>query len=396
MTSFLFSALLLLIFALVLLLRPLFFTTKALAISRRQMNAAIYREELDKLESDRQSGLVDLQAYELAHAEMRQRLFQDTTEEDDRSVLGSPKKTMVGLCIFIVILSSGFYFVLGDATRVAQQSSDRPVTQESVEKMVSEFAAKMEQEPDNLKGWAMLARSYQILGRNEEAAKAFERAGSFIDADPQLLSDYANVLVSNANGNFAGKPLMLINKALKLDPNNLLALWLSGTASFNAGNFQSAVQAWEKLQKQLPSQSDESRAITESIAEARSKGKLSDPSSMITSNKGISGVLELSADLKAKVKSTDMLMVIARKPGERMPVAVLKVGVSSFPINFVLNDSLAMNPNALISQLSEVSVEARISKTGMAMPEPGDLISAAQTIKVGTGNIRLIIDQIRQ
>jgi len=396
MTSFLFSALLLLIFALVLLLRPLFFTTKALAISRRQMNAAIYREELDKLESDRQLGLVDLQAYELAHAEMRQRLFQDTTEEDDRSVLGSPKKTMVGLCIFIVILSSGFYFVLGDATRVAQQSSDRPVTQESVEKMVSEFAAKMEQEPDNLKGWAMLARSYQILGRNEEAAKAFERAGSFIDADPQLLSDYANVLVSNANGNFAGKPLMLINKALKLDPNNLLALWLSGTASFNAGNFQSAVQAWEKLQKQLPSQSDESRAITESIAEARSKGKLSDPSSMITSNKGISGVLELSADLKAKVKSTDMLMVIARKPGERMPVAVLKVGVSSFPINFVLNDSLAMNPNALISQLSEVSVEARISKTGMAMPEPGDLISAAQTIKVGTGNIRLIIDQIRQ
>lgn len=396
MTSFLLSALLLLIFVLVLLLRPLFFTTKALAISRRQMNAAIYREELDKLESDRQSGLVDLQAYELAHAEMRQRLFQDTTEEDDRSVLGSPKKTMVGLCIFIVILSSGFYFVLGDATRVAQQSSDRPVTQESVEKMVSEFAAKMEQEPDNLKGWAMLARSYQILGRNEEAAKAFERAGSFIDADPQLLSDYANVLVSNANGNFAGKPLMLINKALKLDPNNLLALWLSGTVSFNAGNFQSAVQAWEKLQKQLPSQSDESRAITESIAEARSKGKLSDPSSMITSNKGISGVLELSADLKAKVKSTDMLMVIARKPGERMPVAVLKVGVSSFPINFVLNDSLAMNPNALISQLSEVSVEARISKTGMAMPEPGDLISAAQTIKVGTGNIRLIIDQIRQ
>ncbi len=396
MTSFLISALLLLILVLVLLLRPLFFPAQAAATSRRQMNAAIYREELDKLEGDRQSGLVDAEAYELAHAEMRQRLFQDTNEEDDRSVLGSPKKTIIGLCIFVVILSSGFYFVLGDATRVAQQKSDQPMTQESVEKMVSEFAAKMEKEPDNLKGWAMLARSYQILGRNAEAAKAFERAGSFVDSDPQLMADYADVLASNANGNFAGKPLQLINRALKLDPNNLLALWLSGTASFNAGNFQSAVQAWEKLQKQLPPQSDEARAIAGSIAEARSKGKLPAPPLVIASSKGLSGIVELSADLKAKVKSTDILMVIARKPGERMPVAVLKVGVSSFPMSFVLNDSLAMNPNALISQLPEVSVEVRISKTGMAMPEPGDFISAPQTVKVGTSNIRLIVDQVRQ
>jgi cytochrome c-type biogenesis protein CcmH len=88
-------------------------------------------------------------------------------------------------------------------------------------------------------------------------------------------------------------------------------------------------------------------------------------------------------------------MVIARKPGERMPVAVLKTSVTAFPINFVLNDALAMSPNALISQMSEVSVEVRISKTGMAMPEPGDLISTPQTIKVGTTNARLVIGQIR-
>jgi len=395
MTSFVISALLLLILVLVLLLRPLFFPAKESATSRRQMNAAIYREELDKLEADRLAGTVDSYNYEQTHAEMRQRLFQDTDEADDLAVLGSPKKTIIGICLFVAILSAGFYFYLGDAAQIAQRSTEKPMTQESVEKMVEEFAAKMDKEPDNLKGWAMLARSYRILGRNAEAANAYARAGAFVDSDPQLLADYADVLAANANGNFAGKPQQLINKALAQDPNNLLALWLSGTAAFNAQNYKAAVQSWEKLAKQLPAESDEARAIAASIAEARSKGGLAPASAPVISNQGVSGQVEIAPELKSKIKAGDVLMVIARKPGERMPVAVLKTPVTAFPINFVLNDALAMSPNALISQMPEVSVEVRISKTGMAMPEAGDLISLSQTIKVGTTNARLIIEQIR-
>ncbi len=395
MTSFVISALLLLVLVLVLLLRPLFFPAKESATSRRQMNAAIYREELDKLEADRMAGTVDSYSYEQTHAEMRQRLFQDTDEADDFAVLGSPKKTIIGICLFVVILSAGFYFYLGDAAQIAQKSTERPMTQESVEKMVDEFAAKMDKEPDNLKGWAMLARSYRILGRNTEAANAYARAGSFIDSDPQLLADYADVLAANANGNFAGKPQQLINKALAQDPNNLLALWLSGTAAFNVQNYKAAVQSWEKLAKQLPGESDEARAIAASIAEARSKGGLASASAPAISNQGVSGQVDIAPELKSKIKAGDVLMVIARKPGERMPVAVLKTPVTAFPISFVLNDALAMSPNALISQIPEVSVEVRISKTGMAMPEPGDLISTPQTIKVGTTNARLVIGQIR-
>ena len=395
MTSFLIPAALLLILVLVLLLRPLFFPEKESATSRRQMNAAIYREELDKLEADHLAGRVDDDSYEQTHAEMRQRLFQDTDEADDLAVLGSPKKTIIGICLFVALLSAGFYFYLGDASRIAEKNAEKPMTQESVEQMVTEFAAKMEKEPDNLKGWAMLARSYRILGRNAEAANAYARAGSFIDSDPQLLADYADVLAANANGNFAGKPQQLINKALALDPNNLLALWLAGTAAFNAQNYKAAVQFWEKLAIQLPPDTDEARAIASSIAEARNKGGLAPASAPAISKQGVSGQVGISSALQSKVKAGDILMVIARKPGERMPVAVLKTAVTAFPISFVLNDSLAMSPNALISQLPEVSVEVRISKTGMAMPESGDLISAPQTIKVGSTNARLLIDQIR-
>ncbi len=394
MTSFLIPAFLLLVLVLVLLLRPFIFPPKVEATSRRQMNAAIYREELEKLEAERTAGSINGADYEISHAEMRQRLFQDTNEEDDRSVMGSSKMTAIGVCLFISVVSAGLYFSLGDATRIAQKNTEQPMTQDGIEKMVTEFAAKMEKDPTNFQGWAMLARSYRILGRNAEAAKAYERAGNFIDSDPQLLADYADVLASNANGSFAGKPLKLINQALKLDPNNLMALWLSGTASYAVGNYKAAAQTWEKLAQQLPPGSEDARSIEESISDARAKAGLSSKGTV--SNKGISGKIEISTDLRSQVKPSDIVMVIARKPGERMPVAVLKTAVSAFPMNFSLTDALAMNPSSPLSQLSEASIEVRISKTGMAKPEVGDFISAPQIVKVGADNIRLVIDQVRQ
>jgi cytochrome c-type biogenesis protein CcmH len=232
------------------------------------------------------------------------------------------------------------------------------------------------------------------LGRNEDAARAYEHSGNFIDSDPQLLADYADTLASNANGSFAGKPLKLINQALKLDPNNLMALWLSGTASYTTGDYKAAIQTWEKLAKQLPPGTEEARSIQESISEARSKGGL--PSTAVVNTKGIAGKIEISSALKSKVQSGDLVMVIARKPGERMPVAVLKMAVSVFPISFSLTDALAMNPSMPLSGLSEASIEVRISKTGMAKAEMGDLISSAQIVKLGTSNVRLVVDQVRQ
>jgi cytochrome c-type biogenesis protein CcmH len=393
MLSFLISAFLLLILVLVLLLRPLIFARNSEGISRRQMNAAIYREELDKLAVEHAAGLINSEEYEISHAEMRQRLFQDVSEEDDQSVMGSPKKTAIAVCLFIVILSGGLYFSLGDVSRVAQNNQQRPVTQEGVEKMVAEFAAKMEKDPSNLQGWAMLARSYRIMGRNADAAKAYGRAGSFIDSDPELLAEYADVLAGNANGSFAGKPLQLITQALKLDPNNLLALWLSGTASFDDGDYKKAVQTWEKLAKQLPPNSDEARAIRGSIEQARSKGGIASP---VPGGKGISGSIEIASNLQSKIKPGDVVMVIARQAGERMPVAVLKTGAANFPMRFELNDALAMNPSAPLSQFSELTVEVRISKSGMAKPETGDLISAVKTVKVGATQVQLLVDQVRQ
>ena len=339
-------------------------------------------------------GEIDHASYEIAHAELRQRLFQDTQELDDQASFGSTKKTIVFVCLAIVLLSSGIYFYQGDALKIAEENTKQPVSQADVEKMVSEFAAKMEKDPTNLQGWAMLARSYRVMGRIPDAIKAYERAGSYINNQPELLADYADLLAANANGNFSGKPHQLIAQALKLDPNNFLALWLAGSDAFSTNQFALAVQTWEKLVKQLPPQSEEARAVMNSIAEARAKGGL--PAPVALAGKGISGVITIATDLASRVKPDQLVMVIARKPGERMPVAVLRTPVSAFPMRFALDDSLAMNPAALISQQSEVTIEVRISKAGMAKVEAGDLISNVQTVKVGSSNLRINVDQVQK
>ena len=403
MITFYIAAFVLVLLVLAALFRPFFWKTAVHHTSRQQLNAAIYKEEIAKLEKERAEGLIDGATYEISHAEMRQRLFQDTSEDDGVAVLGSPKKTIIALTIFIPVIAAAMYFWLGSAQQIADGGVKQQVAQQDVEKMVAGLAAKMEQDPTNLKGWAMLARSYKVMGNPKEAEKAYDRAGAYLDGDAQLLADYADVSASNANGSFEGKPQAIINRALKADPNNMMALWLAGTADYNRGNYKGAVQIWGRLAKLLPADSEDMKMIQGSIMEARGKANLppeplvSQPTSPVAavSSKNINGTVEINSDLKSRIKPDYIVMVIARAPGARMPVAIMRGKAADLPLRFVLNDALAMTPDALISNLSEATIEVRISKSGQAKAEPGDLYSEIQTVKVGTSNLKVVVDQVR-
>ena len=274
MMTFYIAAVILILFVLAALFRPFLWKSTAQHASRQQLNAAIYKEEIAKLEKERAEGLIDTASYEISHAEMRQRLFQDTSEDDGVAVLGSPKKTIIALTIFIPVIATAMYFWLGSAQQIADGGAQQQIAQKDVEKMVAGLAAKMEQDPTNLKGWAMLARSYKVMGRPKDAEKAYDRAGAYLDGDAQLLADYADVSASNADGNFEGKPQAIINRALKADPNNMMALWLAGTADYNRGDYKGAVQVWGRLAKLLPADSEDMKMIQGSIMEARGKANL--------------------------------------------------------------------------------------------------------------------------
>ena len=412
MTGFVIGAALAVALALLLLLRPFFWRTAGAGAgaSQRQLNAAICRDQLAKLEHDLADGSLGVEDYEPARAELQRRMLQDTAEEDSAPTLGAPKRTFAAVALALPLAAFGLYFVIGNPNSMTATATTQAGSRQDIERMVASLAAKLEKEPGNLKGWAMLARSYKVMGRPIDAERAFDRAGASLDDDAQLLADYADVAAMNAGGNFAGKPMRLIDKALQAEPANAMALWLAGTAAMNSGESDKALKIWGGLMAQLQPGSEDARMLQGAIDEVRARaGTSAQPAAAaaaaqagdgarpaaVAGSGSVSGTVELAPSLKGKAQADATVMVIARLPGSRMPVAVLRVRGARLPLQFTLDDSLAMSPQSLISTASEVEVEARISRSGMAVPEAGDLTSAVQTIKVGARGVKLNVAAVR-
>jgi cytochrome c-type biogenesis protein CcmH len=397
MTVFIVAAAAAVALVLVLLMRPYFRKLAPGAASRAQLNAAIYRDQFAKLDQDLAEGTLAQEDYAQARAELQRRVLEDSQAEETAVTARPPRRTMIGIALAVPLVAGGVYLMIGSPASLQPEAAGhgQMANAQELEKMVATLAAKLENEPTNYKGWAMLARSYKVIGKTVEAEKAFERAGTFIDDDAQMLAAYADVVATNAGGSLVGKPTELINKALKADPQNPMALWLSGTADFEAKNYQKALQTWERLVAQLPPGSDDARMLEGAIADARSKAGLPAKAPVVVAaGGGVSGLVELDPALKAKPNPDDVVMVIARIPGTRMPLAILRKRASDLPLQFTLDDSMSMDPNAKLSAAGEVELEARISRTGMAKPEPGDLVSNAQTTKIGGKGIALKVAKV--
>jgi cytochrome c-type biogenesis protein CcmH len=203
-----------------------------------------------------------------------------------------------------------------------------------------------------------------------------------------------------------------IERALKLDPKQPQALWLRGTAALEAKQYAKAVADWESLLTLFPTDSEEAGAIRGNIAEAQQLGGLkatpkvagkvgaggtAPTGQAAAANATVKGRVELASVLAGQLPPDAVLMVIARpNDGSRMPVAVVRARAADLPFIFTLDDNLAMSPDRKLSHFPELLVEARVSKTGQAMPQPGDLYGPAETVQLGTQNVRLKIDQVRQ
>lgn len=396
MTAFIVAAAAAVAIVLVLLMRPYFGRLAPGESSRAQLNAAIYREQFAKLEQDLAEGTLSQADYAQAKAELQRRVLEDTDVADQQaSVVSAPRKTMIGIAFAVPLVAGALYLQIGTpaamdpvAMQAAAGGHGQITTPQELEQMVASLAQKLEQEPGNRKGWAMLARSYKAMGRPVEAQKAFERAGSFIDDDPEMLASYADVVASNA-GTLAGKPTELIDQALRVDPNHPMSLWLKGTADFEQKKYPQAIATWERLVAMLQPGSDDARMLEGAINDARAKAGL-------PAGANVKGTVELDPALKARAAPDDVVMVIARRPGTRMPLAVLRKRAAELPLQFTLDDSLSMDPNSRLSSVREIEVEARISKSGLARQEPGDLLSQAQTVKLGAEGVALRVAKVVQ
>ncbi len=293
------------------------------------------------------------------------------------------------------------------------------VTDKQILAMVDSLAEKMQQNPGDPKGWVLLARSQNALGRFADATKSYERAAALLPNDAQVLADYADATAMTQDGRFDGKPLMLIKQALQADPGNMKALALAGTAEMRLGNKANSLKHWEKLKTLVAKDSAEAREVDSIIAEVKGSAAgapiaaaalaASNPDSVPNpqsnqaslpaakpAGKMTSGVVSIAPELAAKITTGDTLFVFARAVnGPKMPLAVVRVAApTSWPFQFALDDSMAMAPGMNLSAFPEVTIEARISKSGGAQPQAGDLAGQSGALKPGASNIGITISRV--
>jgi cytochrome c-type biogenesis protein CcmH len=376
-------------------------------VAREASNLSVLRDQLRELDSDLAAGVLSADQHREAHAELERRVLEEARgnsggEASDR-VTGT--RTAIALAFLIPVAAVLLYLQIGarDAfspTASAPGGGDHSISQQEMDAMVAKLAERMRANPGDPEGWAILARSYYVLGRFAEAAEAYAKVTELVPADADLLADYADALAMAQGRKLAGKPMEIVRQALKVDPNQWKALALAGTDAFDRKDYRAAVGHWEKLRGVVPPDSDMAQSIDASIAEARQLGGLAAAPKAAAAPAAagpgrVAGTVSIGAALAAKTDADDTVFIFARPAdGPRMPLAIVRKQVKDLPAAFSLDDAMAMSPQAKLSNFSDVVVGARISKSGQAAPQSGDLEGLSAPVKVGASGVAIVIDRV--
>lgn len=405
MTVFWIVAALFLAGALLMLLPPLLRSEAgAERVSPDRVNLAVLRDQWRETERDLAQGLLTAEAVEQVRADLRRRVVEDALAVPMPARNLPPRTLAALLALLIPVGSVSTYLLLGHPQASGPASlphaaagggggARHSVTPEQIRQRVAALAERLQREPADAEGWVMLGRSYTALGRYPDAATALRRAGDLRPGQPDLLADLADVLGMAQGKRLAGEPARLVQQALNLDPRHVKALALAGSVAFETRDYAAARAYWERLVAVLPPGSDRARSVQGSIAEARrlEAGTAAPPGA---TGGSVAGRVSVSPALLAKVGPGDTLFVFARAAqGPRMPLAIVKRAVGSWPFEFVLDDSMAMAPTLRLSAHDRVVIGVRISKSGQATPQPGDLTGQSEPVAPGATGVQVVVAQ---
>jgi cytochrome c-type biogenesis protein CcmH len=397
---------------LALLLRPLLARPgTADQVSRRAANLAVYRDQLRELEAELAAGKIAPADHQRAKEELQARMLEDV----DAAVTGeaAPGRAGRGVALavglVVPVCAVALYLFVGSPDAVLPREAPGALSEVQVEAMVERLAAKMRENPDDVEGWKMLGRSYAVLGRFAEAVDAYTKAVQRAPRDAQLLADFADALAMVHGQSLQGEPEKLVLRALEIDPQNGKALALAGTAAFHRKDFNKAADYWQRMLPLVPPDSEDARAIQENVAEARARAgapaaRADAPAARAgaaskgagaPSHPGIRGTVRLSEKLRDKLSPGDTVFVYARAAeGPPMPLAVLRRTAGDLPIAFALDDSMAMSPTMTVSAHPRVVVTARVSRSGNAKPEAGDLQGASKPVANDAKGVVVEINEV--
>ncbi len=280
-----------------------------------------------------------------------------------------------------------------------------------MDQAIAGLVAKLKENPDNAEGWALLGRAYQSMGKFGESRDALKKAWQLIPDNHDLTVEYAQALALSQEGRrIDGESRSLIEGVLKADPDHQRALWLIGISDYQAGDYNAAIAAWNRLLPALPPDSDIAESVRTQIADAQQRGgsvvvaanpstpAVAEPATPAVAGTGakLTVHVSLAPNLAEKVDPAATLFVYARaESGPPMPLAIQRGPASALPLTVVLDDSMGMMPSMKLSMFPKVVIAARISRSGDATVQSGDLQVVSAAIDVQRKEpVELVIDSV--
>ncbi|RRV32444.1 c-type cytochrome biogenesis protein CcmI [Stutzerimonas stutzeri] len=402
MTDFWIAASALLLVALAFLLLPILRGRRAQAEEdRTALNVALYEERLAELTAQHAAGTLSDAQLEAGRADAARELLEDTENSDSPKIAKLGRSVPLIAAVLVPLVGYGLYMHWGasDKVQMARQFSEQPRT---VEEMTAHLEQAVKEQPDSAEAWYFLGRTYMNQERPADAAKAFARVVELAGRQPELLGQWAQAQYFAGDRQWSEQLQALTDEALQADPQELTSLGLLGIAAYEEGRYKDAVRFWEQLVAALPENDPSREAIRGGIERARQQvdggsgnaeaGEA--PAAASTQAAALQIQVQLDPKVAETVSPEDSVFVFARAVnGPPVPLAAKRLTVGDLPATVTLSDADAMVPSLKISSVEQVTVMARVSRTGDATK--GEWMGQSEALETRGDKtaVRLTIDR---
>jgi len=390
--------------ALLLLLPPLL--RREIAVSgpeRGTLNTDIFRQKLAELDADRQRGALSDEDYQQAKQELERSLLDDLSDEGAEAARRGGSRRWVTAIILAVALPAvvlPLYLHYGHSELAGPPLPLQQVLklggQNSLDYAMDNLVKRVRSDPDDAKAWELLGRAYMGLNRYSDAAIAFRHLYELEPNKPDVMVAYAEAIAMNQGDDLKGQPTQLLAQALQRDPANRKALWLTGIGLYRDGQYAEAIKTWKRLRAQYSAGSNAATFLQKNIDRAVAAEKAAATAAPVAAGASVKVRVTLDPKLAGKVGPNTTVFVFAKAvQGPPMPLAIKRLQVKDLPVTVTLDDSLSMAPVARISKFKRVMLSARVSNSGRALPESGDLEGQTGPVPVGGNTVENVrIDKV--
>jgi cytochrome c-type biogenesis protein CcmH len=384
--------------------------------ARRDINLAVYRDQMKDLNAELSNTQLSQEQFLASKLELETRAAEDALAHEERAA--APKASRrLGFTLAAVLPAAaiGLYVWLGNPGALMAVASGQNATAASaapteadILQMIQQIEARAQANPADSEAWEALATANAMMARWPEALQAYEKTLALLPTKPAVLSGYAEALAMTSNMLLAGRPIELVNMALEINPNDRKGLELAGIHAYQNEDFAQAVEFLDRLQRLMAPETPYAQEILRMRNEAQRLAQLSGGAQAAGAQPpatpqaqgaaaplaSVAGSVDVASALQSRVGAQSTIYLIARAGESGPPLAAARVAMGPFPLQFSLDDSMAMNPANTLSKHKEVVLLARISASGNPIAQPGDLEGRLVGVAVGARDVKLVIDRV--